>query len=32
VQELIQGISKLAARPIAERKAIGRVYAQAKGC
>jgi hypothetical protein len=32
VQDLIQGISKLAARPLAERKAVGRVYAQAKGC
>lgn len=32
VQELIQGISKLGARPVAERKAIERVYAQAKGC
>jgi hypothetical protein len=32
VQDLVQGISKLAARPVADRKAIGRVYAQAKGC
>jgi hypothetical protein len=32
VQDLVQGISKLAARPIADRKAIARVYAQAKGC
>jgi len=32
VQDFIQGISKLAARPVADRKAIGRVYAQAKGC
>jgi len=30
VQDFIQGISKLAARPAADRKAIGRVYAQAK--
>jgi hypothetical protein len=32
VQDLIQGVSKLAARPVADRHAIGRVYAQAKGC
>ena len=32
VQDFVQGVSKLAARPIADRKAIGRVYAQAKGC
>jgi hypothetical protein len=32
VQDFIQGVSKLAARPVADRKAIGRVYAQAKGC
>ena len=32
VQELVQGVSKLAARPVADRKAIERVYAQAKGC
>jgi hypothetical protein len=32
VQDFIQGISKLAAQPVADRKAIGRVYAQAKGC
>jgi hypothetical protein len=32
VQDFVQGISKLAARPVADRKAIGRVYAQAKGC
>jgi hypothetical protein len=32
VQELVQGVSKLAARPVADRKGIERVYAQAKGC
>ena len=32
VQSYIQDISKLAARPVAERNAVGRVYAQAKGC
>ena len=32
VQSFIQAISKQAARPVADRKAIGRVYAQAKGC
>jgi hypothetical protein len=32
VQDLMQGISKQAARPVADRKAIQRVYAQAKGC
>jgi len=32
VQDFVQEVSKLAARPIAERKALGRVYAQAKGC
>jgi hypothetical protein len=32
VQDFVQGVSKLAARPIADRNAIGRVYAQAKGC
>jgi hypothetical protein len=32
VQDFIQDVSKLAARPIADRNAIGRVYAQAKGC
>jgi hypothetical protein len=32
VQDFIQDISKVAARPIAERKALGRVYADAKGC
>jgi hypothetical protein len=31
-QNFIQGISKQAARSVADRKAIGRVYAQAKGC
>jgi len=32
VQDLVQAASKLAARPVADRKAIGRVYAHAKGC
>jgi len=32
LQEFIQGVSKLAARPIADRNALGRVYAHAKGC
>jgi hypothetical protein len=32
MQDFVQGISNLAARPVADRKAIGRVYAQAKGC
>jgi hypothetical protein len=32
VEDFIQGISKQAARPVADRKAIGRVYGQAKGC
>jgi hypothetical protein len=32
VEDFIQGISKQAARPVADRKAIQRVYAQAKGC
>jgi hypothetical protein len=32
VQDFVQGVSKLAARPIADRNAIRRVYAQAKGC
>jgi hypothetical protein len=32
VQKLIQDISKLAARPIADRNAVGRVYGNAKGC
>jgi hypothetical protein len=32
VESYIQDISKLAARPVAERNAVGRVYAQAKGC
>ena len=32
VQSYIQDISKLAAHPVAERKAVARVYAQAKGC
>ena len=32
VQDFVQGVSKLAARPVADRNAIRRVYAQAKGC
>jgi hypothetical protein len=32
VQDFVQEASKLAARPIADRNAVGRVYAQAKGC
>jgi len=32
VEDFIQAISKQAARPVADRKAIERVYAQAKGC
>lgn len=32
MQDFVQDISKMAARPIAERKALGRVYADAKGC
>jgi hypothetical protein len=32
VQSYIQDISKLAARPVAERNAVARVYAHAKGC
>jgi hypothetical protein len=32
VQSSIQDISKLAARSISERNALGRVYASAKGC
>jgi len=32
VQDFLQAVSKLAARPVADRKAIGRVYAHAKGC
>ncbi len=32
VQDVIQEVSKLAARPIADRNALGRVYADAKGC
>lgn len=32
VQDFVQEVSKLAARPIAEANALGRVYAQAKGC
>jgi hypothetical protein len=32
VQDFVEAVSKLAARPVADRKAIGRVYAQAKGC
>ena len=32
IQGYIQEVSKLAARPISERNALGRVYAHAKGC
>ena len=32
IQKFIQDVSKLAARPISERNALGRVYAHAKGC
>ena len=32
VEDFVQAISKQAARPVADRKAIERVYAQAKGC
>jgi hypothetical protein len=32
VADFIQAVSKQAARPVADRKAIERVYAQAKGC
>ncbi|MFL6603889.1 MAG: hypothetical protein ACJ8R9_21535 [Steroidobacteraceae bacterium] len=32
VQDFVQAVSKLAARPVADRKAIERVYARAKGC
>jgi hypothetical protein len=32
LQDFVQTVSKLAARPVADRKAIGRVYAHAKGC
>lgn len=32
VADFVQAISRMAARPIADRNALGRVYAQAKGC
>jgi len=32
IQSYIQDVSKLAARSISERKALQRVYANAKGC
>jgi hypothetical protein len=32
VQAFIQDLSKLAARPVADRNAVARVYARAKGC
>jgi hypothetical protein len=32
IQSYIQEVSKLAARPISERNALGRVYAHAQGC
>jgi hypothetical protein len=32
IQSYIQEVSKLAARPVSERNALGRVYAKAKGC
>jgi hypothetical protein len=32
IQSYIQEVSKLAARPISERNALGRVYANARGC
>jgi hypothetical protein len=32
VEDFVQSVSKLAARPLADRNALMRVYAQAKGC